>query len=496
MKEMKGVFSKFLLFFKRKGYTIATIIVVALVVGLILKSNGNGKIETVSMQTIDLVRTVKISGKVVPKEKVDLSFEVSGIVSSVDKSVGESVSRGQVLARLGSGSILAEIQKAEADLSSAKAELNKLEGTQVYENSITNAKRTLTQAIVNSYTTATDAVYNKADQLFTNPRGSTPTFIGDTNEYGSLRDSIEKDRVHIGFILDEWKSAVANLSGTSFYSGPQLDLSKKYLNEVTTFTADVFRLTNAFKASNSMTQASVDNYKAVVLTASDNLSTATSNFIDGENSLAKLLSDVPVQVAKVASAEATVLNLRYGLAKTSLLSPIDGVVARQDAKIGETVTLGISLVSVISRENVVEAYVPEVSIAGIKIGNVSRITLDAYGPDAKFEARVEQVDPAETIRDGVSTYKTKLSFLATDERVRSGMTANIEIETFRKPGVAVIPDRTVLRESEATFVYLLEGEKGMRKVSVSLGESDSKGNVEVLSGLAPNDLIVVNPKEN
>ena len=50
------------------------------------------------------------------------------------------------------------------------------------------------------------------------------------------------------------------------------------------------------------------------------------------------------------------------------------------------------------------------------------VTLDAYGSGVIFQARVDIIDPAETVLDGVPPYKVTLDFVSADPRIRSGMT--------------------------------------------------------------------------
>jgi HlyD family secretion protein len=476
---------------KRKWYLISALVVLALA-GFLLNRDG-GPIETVLVKNDDLVRTVKISGKVTPNERVDLAFEVAGTVASVGKPVGSRVYSGETLLRLNTGTISADINKAEAELASAQAELNKLEGTQVYENSITNAKRSIVQAIRDAYTAASDAVQNKADQVFVDPLSSRPEIAGSFDSYNDLKNSVNTTRVEIGYMLPKWNELVNSL-GSSAYTEAQLKLSKEYLTKTVNFITEVSQAVNMFKVTSYMTQSDIESYRAALLSARDSLNQASQGFITAENTLSKTLSDVPVQLARVEAAKATVQNLRFQLAKASLTSPISGVVAKQDGKLGQAVTAGTQLVSVISPDYVIETFVPEVSIAGIKIGNTAAVTLDAYGPKEIFQAKVTHIDPAETIKDGVSTYKVKLTFISPDERVRSGMTANVEIETFRKASVLMIPERALVREGEETFVYKLSENNEKVKVLVNIGERDSKGNVEILSEVVEGTPLVLNPK--
>ncbi|MFA6095777.1 MAG: efflux RND transporter periplasmic adaptor subunit, partial [Candidatus Paceibacterota bacterium] len=210
--------------------------------------------------------------------------------------------------------------------------------------------------------------------------------------------------------------------------------------------------------------------------------------ISAGDKLRESVSDVPVQVAKVNLAESR-------LSKAMLISPISGVVSKQDAKAGEAVSVGASLVSVISTDYEIETFVPEVSIAGVKVGNDAAVTLDAYGPAVKFKVSVTHIDPAETVRDGVSTYRVKLAFSEPDPRIRSGMTANTEVETLRKPGSMLIPLRAVVKSGDDASVHVLIADEESEKRAVTLGEKDSAGNVEVLSGVSASDRILINPPQ-
>ncbi|MDO8520699.1 MAG: hypothetical protein Q7S52_01155 [bacterium] len=76
-----------------------------------------------------------------------------------------------------------------------------------------------------------------------------------------------------------------------------------------------------------------------------------------------------------------------------------------------------------------------------------------------------------------------------DERIRSGMTANIEIATDRRDGVLVIPSRSVTTNNGAKYVRTFENGIAIEK-SVELGLRGSDGVVEVLSGLSEGEQVI------
>src|SRR3954452_24710248 len=67
-----------------------------------------------------LTQVVESSGTVTSSDKVTPSFPVSGNVRSIDVSVGQSVTKGQVLARLDTTALQNAVDSAESALADAK----------------------------------------------------------------------------------------------------------------------------------------------------------------------------------------------------------------------------------------------------------------------------------------------------------------------------------------------------------------------------------------
>ena len=204
---------------------------------------------------------------------------------------------------------------------------------------------------------------------------------------------------------------------------------------------------------------------------------------------------IAAQEAQANEAEARLQSSRTQLLKSVLQSPIDGVVVKQNAKEGEIVPANSPMISVISSAHFeIETNVPEADIAKVKIGDSARVTLDAYGNDIIFEAKVVKIDPAETVVEGVATYKTTLIFMKDDDRVKSGMTANIDIETAKREGVIYIPRRATVKRDIDTIVFVSGGIQPAERV-VKLGLVGSDGNVEITEGLSESESIVINPEK-
>lgn len=443
--------------------------------------SGNGS-ETVTAAKKDLVKTVKVSGKVAAKDDAALGFEVGGTVSRVYKKVGDPVYAGETLVALDGAGINANFLKAKAELSSAEAELVRLQGSAQFEAKTQNAKSSADQAIDEAFSEVDDAIRNKTDQFFKNPRTANPEIINAFDDNFNLKTSINSQRIVIEEVIGKWESA-----------RPDIATARKYIATVSAFLNDVSRAVNAFEPNSSLSQSGIDKYKADVAAARQNVNLASSKLLAADDTLSQSLSDVPVQQSRVDAARATVQSYQSDLSRTVIVSPIAGVVSKQDAKVGQAVSPNVSLVSVISKDYKIDAYVPEVSIAGIALGNSAVVTLDAYGSLVPFNAKVSHIDPAETIRDGVSNYKIELSFDSADERIKSGMTANVSIETLRTTDALAVPLRAVLSKDGEKVVFVkVDGQDAVER-TVELGATDSEGNVQVVSGLEVGETILLNP---
>ena len=74
---------------------------------------------TVSSQTVQ--QTVSASGTLSAAKEADLNFAVSGQITAVDVKVGQTVRKGQVLARVDTSALQAQSESAQAQLTSAQS---------------------------------------------------------------------------------------------------------------------------------------------------------------------------------------------------------------------------------------------------------------------------------------------------------------------------------------------------------------------------------------
>lgn len=476
--------------------------------------------EYANVERRDIIREVSVTGRVKSASFVELAFEKTGRVERVFFRVGDKVSSGQILIKLDDSELSAGLDQARADVKSKKAKLDELvRGTRPEElrlkeiavmskeAAFEDAAKNLIDKLNDAYTKSDDAVRNKADRFFIDSRGKNPQIVFYVESQLKIR--IENARFTIEDTLNKWKALLDSFSGQGNFSST-VSASKLNLDAIKNFLDDTAMALADLSVSSSFSQTTIDGWRSDIAAARTNINSAIGAITSGDEKLrsaeaALALADqelilaqtgpteeeIRIQEALLEQAEASVRNYQAQIAKTVIVTPISGIVTRQDAKFGEIVSSSKAVVSVISiSEFEVEANLPEADVAEIKIGDRTKITLDAYGRDVVFSATVSFIDPAETIIDGVATYKTKIQFVEKDNRVRSGMTANIDIISGVREKVLALSDRAITKTSSGEFVRVLEND-AVREIPVKTGLKGSDGYVEIIEGLKEGGRVVM-----
>lgn len=237
-------------------------------------------------------------------------------------------------------------------------------------------------------------------------------------------------------------------------------------------------------------------YKTQITDAQNNVSSALSslNLAKAQLNLKEAPArDFDVQAARgrVARAQATLNMYLSELAKTIIKAPVDGTVTKVNFEVGEQTSMSQAVISMIGVSNMeIKVDVPESDIVKLKVGDIVDITLDAFSSDEKFAGTVTFIDPASTLINGVVYYNVTVNFNNKDERIKSGMTANLTIATDSRTGVLIVPSRAVIYREDKKYIQLLMADDTLSEVEVTTGLKGDGGMVEILSGIKDGDEVV------
>ncbi len=199
--------------------------------------------------------------------------------------------------------------------------------------------------------------------------------------------------------------------------------------------------------------------------------------------------------AEVARAGWALENARVELAYATITAPIDGVIASVSTEEGETVAAGMqapTFVTIIDLERLqVDAYVDEVDIGKVEVGQRAVFTVDAF-PAAEFEGKVSAIYPKAVIQDNVVNYDVVIDIETPYHGLlRPEMTASVTILLEKREGVLAVPAEAIRRQGGKSVVYVpADGRAEPREIKAGWRDG---GWIEVASGLEEGETVFLEP---
>ncbi|WP_186511027.1 efflux RND transporter periplasmic adaptor subunit [Caenimonas sedimenti] len=186
-----------------------------------------------------------------------------------------------------------------------------------------------------------------------------------------------------------------------------------------------------------ITQSEADKAQALVNTTRESMASADAQLGVTEAQVKSAQANVQQRLAALAQA-------RVDLARTRILSPVNGIVIKRAIEKGQTVAASLSspelfVIAQNLQDMQVEASVDESDVSRIRLGQRATFTVDAF-PGQTFEGEIRQVRKAAQTVASVVTYVAVLGFSNTGGRLLPGMTANVRVVTDVRENVLKVPN--------------------------------------------------------
>ncbi len=518
---------------KRPIFIIIVAIVASAVIGvyafLRIRSSSSGFENIAEVQKMTLSQEVEAGGKVKPGESVALSFEKGGKVSGIYVKSGDKVYKGETLVALGNADLRVQELQAEAGLEMEEARLEELkkgslpEEIQAAQTNLQNAQAKAQADLDGVYSKALTTLQGAADSgksaILTVTDIQYAHFSANDQTGQKIADAKEAAVKYMLGADDagRWTSdPLSKLEGGAFgavkaaaenplYSSVDLALSEtlfalKKVKQALDSVPVTGDLTSAESANLSVQSAGIN---ASITAVSGAIQSISSQKVANENAISTAEDSLTLkkvgatseqikeQEARVKSAQAGIDGVRVQIAKTIISAPFAGVVSVSDLSVGEAVPPNTPIVSLISDAKFeVESFISEADIAKIKVGDKAEITLDTYSRGQIFDAEVISIDPAETVVDGVNAYKIILQFENEDDRIKSGMTANVAVATAIHKDALAVPAGAIITRGNEKFVLVDTSGSSPVEKKVETGIKGKSGYVEILTGLSLGEKII------
>ncbi|MEI6296547.1 MAG: efflux RND transporter periplasmic adaptor subunit [bacterium] len=510
----------------KKPFIIGGISVFLLVLIIIIafSFSGSKKVENsiFEVKRGKITNNFNVVGQVKPKDGVDLAFERSGKVSGKYYSVGDKVSVGKTLASLENYDLVANLHQAEANLKIQQAKFDELkrgarpQDLDIQESKLSGAgssliesKRNLIDKIQDAYTKSDDAIRGKVDQLFSNPKSTTPKLTFTISD-SQLEYDIEFNRTILESTLNKWYSLLNTLNiseDLSVYS----DTTIANLNSIKSFLDKVAFVVNGLTPNSQLSLATISGWRFDISTVRSNINTSIAGITSAKDKLEASVANyettssqynliiagateeqIRAQEGQVDAARAAVESAQAQISKTIIRAPFSGEVAKDDVVVGQIVSPNIPMISLVSNKSFdIQVNIPETNVSMLKVGDTAKVTLDAYGNKQIFDAKIISLDTAQTIVDGIAVYRAKLQFTTEDQRIKTGMTANVTISSASGVDKIFVPDRAIFKKKDKNIVFVVGADGLQKEREVVVGIRGVGENTEIVSGLKEGEKVFV-----
>jgi len=207
-----------------------------------------------------------------------------------------------------------------------------------------------------------------------------------------------------------------------------------------------------------------------------------------ESGLADVARSTRARLENWEISEQDLTQLQHGAANLVLRSPVNGVVLEKPATAGARFAPGEVLFRLADLSTVwVQAEVPELDQAMLRVGQPASVTADAY-PGETFHGRVSFISPV--LNAQTRTVQVRVELPNRDGRLRPAMFASVEFSAVQKTApVLSIPQSAVIDTGtrQVALVQVAPGRFAPR--ALKLGQL-AAGYAEVLDGLAEGELVV------
>ncbi len=510
-------------------------------------------IQTAPVTRGSIVASVSATGSVVPAQTAELSFGSSGRLAELHVVVGQTVKKGDVLARLDASDLQLAVLEAEAKLASAQSTLASLEAGST-EAEIAQARAQLKSAQSNLEKLKagpTTAELQSAEAAVVSARAQLDKAQNDLAELQagpsqdkvtSAKIALEKARITLqdaqaAYDKIAWrpdagatKEAMTLWQATTDYQAAEIAYRTAVAGPTPAELAQAQAAVETAKAQLASAEAKLAELKAGP--TEDELAGAEAAVLQAQTALEqKLNPTTPAQLqaarAAVEQAKAGLENAKSALEKATMVAPFDGVVAAVSGSVGQTITGTVVTLLDLSAPQV-QITLPETDVAKVEVGQEAILTFEALGGQ-QLAGKVLSITPKATVQSGVATYTAYVSIERTPPRLdaaaqtqgqtaatrrsqsaqtptgaaqqtrsqatvdlsklKAGMTSSVTIVYLRKDDVLMVPNRAIRAQGRDRVVDVVVDGRKETR-AVSIGAADDQ-HTEITSGLQEGDQVVV-----
>ncbi|HAF62258.1 MAG TPA: hypothetical protein DCK95_08030 [Anaerolineaceae bacterium] len=419
-------------------------------------SNDNETTQTavVSLTTGDFSKTIDVVGNVKAVPSATITWGTSGTVGEINYQIGDSVTSGDVIAKLADNSISASILEAQTSLLEARYNLELVKTSNA---DFQNAAQALEDA---EY----DYRKKEDDRDYWNFNGTTQKTLDEArqlyheldNQVWDLQnqyDALSTDDPNAETVNGELQEAIFNR-----------DKALRNLN---------YLLGHAYDHSVETDYIEYEIAKADLQEARINY----QRYMDNSE--------------EIAAAQAKVQALENTVNSASIIAPFDGVITNIFMNKGETVTSGSEAIQLDNLNNlVIEISVSEVDVKDIHIGQDVVITFDAI-PNKEYQGKVANISQSGNDSSGIVEFRVSNTVTNPDDQIKPGFTAIASILIQNTQNAVLVPNLAIQSINGESVVMVVDEEGKVTPLPVEIESSNESFSILKGSPLSEGDKVAL-----
>lgn len=515
---------------KRYGWkknAIGAAVILAAIFGISMLLGSNAEPATVETATRQVQvksiaelssdqPTLSLVGVVQSKSEATVRAEKSGQVVSVNRSLGDSVAAGTIVASIENASENAAVLSAQGSVDAAQASLAKISGgtrseqkailqatVETAETGYASARSSAVNTILSAYSTVDNAIRGTGDAMFSNPDSVNPYF-NITNPDSQLTTTINNTRLAMSALIDR-EEAVSRTISVNSNLEVELDNAEGDVRAARTFYDQILRALNAAIPSANVSAADIAAFQASAVAARASLNSTLSAIAAAKENLAAKEQGVTIakknqeqgitggQPEDVAGAQAglkqaqgALAAARANLEKTYIRAPISGTINSFSLKRGDYVQMTAPVLTVANNGALeIVAYVTENDAKDIAAGSKVTIENNVTGVVTRVAPALDPVTKKIEVRIGVSD---NAASLVNGQSVTIAVT-RVNARISSKLSSITVPISAIKIGSEKTVVFTLDENNALVAHEVVVGSL--LGDRVVITSGATADMAIV-----
>ncbi len=420
-------------------------------------------VSVAKSKTMTLRETLEITGEVTTSNDTQVGAKVSGRVISVYVKDGDTVGAGQLIAELDGVNQRIQVQQALSQVAASRATLSQAQANATVGPQRTSAAVAQAQAQLRSAKSQLQKALN----------GARP------EERVQAAAAVQSARSNAETAKKELER-VRTLFNQQVVSQQRLDQAENAFN---TAAAQLQQAEAALSLQQNWTRPEdISSARESVRQAEEGVRTAQA----GKKLDILLGQQVMAAQANLQGAQASLALARQALSDLIIRAPFAGQVYGKPVQPGSVVGPGSPVVRLVGSEGAYfEGEFPATILSKIRIGSAVNVTVEGYAGSGLIGS-ITSVSPSASSVGRLFKARVQIPFRT---EIKPGMFARGAVTMRTVPDASVVPTQAITKRGSKSVVFVIQGTKA-KEVVVTPGLS-ADGYTQV-SAILPGEDVVVN----